>query len=242
MAAMAARAARPRVVLVPGFTQTARSWDAVRAALTSTGACTVRALQVPQCASFAATAAGLARAGGASTWVGYSMGGRLALRVALDHPEVVHRLVLVSASPGLADPAERAARAAADEALARDVEAMGVDAFLDRWLAQPLFAGVPPDAPGLAERRRLPAATLAHQLRVLGTGTMEPLWDRLGELAAPVLLVSGTADAKFGAVNDAMAGRIPGARHVRVDGGHALPLEAPGALAAAIRAFVDGAG
>ena len=104
------------------------------------------------------------------------MGGRLCLRLALDRPDLVRGLMLVSASPGIADAAERAARVEADELLADSVERDGVDAFLDDWLAQPMFATVPPDAPGLADRRRLTPEFLAACLRRLGAGAMEPMW------------------------------------------------------------------
>ena len=118
------------------------------------------------------------------------------------------------------------------------IERDGVDAFLDRWLAQPLFAGVPSDAPGLRDRRTLSAASLTHALRTLGTGTMEPLWDRLGELSMPIALVTGTDDPKFDDVARLMMLQLPGAaRHVRLDGGHALPLEKPEALGDFVAAF-----
>ena len=84
------------------------------------------------------------------------MGGRLALALALRIPQRVRRLVLVSASPGLADAGERAARRAADEALADRIEAIGVEAFAREWAAQPLFAGQP--AGGRRRRARGPAA------------------------------------------------------------------------------------
>jgi 2-succinyl-6-hydroxy-2,4-cyclohexadiene-1-carboxylate synthase len=145
----------------------------------------------------------------------------------------------VSATPGLRTDEERTARVTSDAALAQSVERDGVDAFLERWLAQPMFAGVPADAPGVDDRRSLSAGYLAHCLRVLGTGRMEPVWDRLGELAMPVLIVTGTRDAKFDAIGAGMAQQITGARHVRLDGGHALPLEAPDALAGAIDDFVN---
>jgi 2-succinyl-6-hydroxy-2,4-cyclohexadiene-1-carboxylate synthase len=218
-----------RVILVPGFTQTASSWDAVRSQLRPHAKVVVA--EIPECASFEATAAALADAYGRGAWVGYSMGGRLTLRVALDRPEVVQRLVLVSATAGIEDPGERAARVTSDAALAHDVERDGVDAFLARWLAQPMFAGVPADAPGLADRRTLTAARIAHELRVLGTGSMQPVWERLPELEVPVALVTGTDDAKFAAINDRMAERIPTASRIRLAGGHALPLEAPAGLA-----------
>ena len=107
--------------------------------------------------------------------------------------------MLVSASPGLADPGERAARREADAALADRIEAIGAEAFAREWAAQPLFAGQPPEvaAAAHADRLRRSAAEHAAQLRGLGTGVMPPLWDRLGELAMPVTLVVGERDAKF---------------------------------------------
>jgi 2-succinyl-6-hydroxy-2,4-cyclohexadiene-1-carboxylate synthase len=226
----------PRVLLVPGFTQTAASWSAVASELAPV--CETVTLDVPVCSSFEATAGALADAGGRGTWVGYSMGGRLALRLALDQPEVVDALVIVSATAGLQSDPERRDRVAADEQLARRIETDGVEAFLDDWLTQPMFRSVPADAPGLAERKDATPEALTHQLRVLGTGAMEPVWDRLVDLAMPVLIVTGTQDEKFDAVGVRMQEHIPHAAHVRIEGGHALPLERPAELATAIRAFV----
>lgn len=221
-----------RTVLVPGFTQTAASWDGVRAALPPGADAT--AIDVPLGLDFVATAAAIGAIGGRGAYAGYSMGGRLCLRLALDRPDLVERLVLVSASPGIADGTERSERRRADGALAEEIEKIGAEAFLRRWLAQPMFATVPADAPGLAERAAFTAAQLSGALRALGTGVQEPLWDRLGALAMPVTIVTGTLDAKFDGIGDAMAERIPNAVRVRIAGGHALPLEAPADLAAVI--------
>lgn len=233
-----------RVILVPGFTQTARSWDAVVAALARGGPAHgpplhVEAVEVPDGLDFAGTAAALAASAGRGLWVGYSMGGRLALQIALGHREVVDGLVLVSANAGLADAAERTARRRSDDDLARTIEERGVDDFLDRWTAQPMFASVPADAPGLGERRTATPARLAHQLRALGQGTQPPLWGGLPSLAGldrPVVLVTGRADPKYGAVATDMARHIAGAVRVSLPGGHAVPLEAPAALASEIQA------
>ena len=105
------------------------------------------ALDVPPPTTFAATAHAIGAAGGKAIYVGYSMGGRLCLRLALDRPELVRALVLVSASPGIVNAAERAARVEADEVLADSVERDGVDTFLATWLAQPMFATVPARRP-----------------------------------------------------------------------------------------------
>ncbi len=223
------------LLLLHGFTQTGASWDGVRRALPG---------------RYRAVAPDL----GAGPWeaeldrleapapddhvlAGYSMGGRLALALALRRPERVRALVLVSASPGLAEPGERAARRAADERLAARIEAGGVDAFAREWAAQPLFAGQPAEVAALAheDRLRRTAAEHAAQLRGLGTGVMPPLWDRLGELSMPVTLLVGERDAKFRALAEGMAARLPHAAVVVVAGaGHAVALEAPASVAAAI--------
>jgi 2-succinyl-6-hydroxy-2,4-cyclohexadiene-1-carboxylate synthase len=223
------------VLLVPGFTQTASSWDAVRTELTARGI-PAMALEVAIGDDFAATARGLANDRPAGLWCGYSMGARLALRLAIDDAAAVRGLVLVSGTAGL-DESARRERIAADEDLARSIERDGVAAFLDRWLAQPMFAGVPADASGLADRASWSAADLARWLRVCGTGTMEPMWDRLAEISVPVLVVSGTNDPKFDALAGRLVAGIAGARHIRIDCGHAVPLEAPRELARAIHEF-----
>jgi 2-succinyl-6-hydroxy-2,4-cyclohexadiene-1-carboxylate synthase len=230
-----------RVVLVPGFTQTASSWDPVVVHLRAGGHDTF-ALDVPVGLDFVATAAALGAAGGRATYVGYSMGGRLCLRLALDRPDLVERLVLVSASPGLADPGERDARRAGDEELARDVERRGVEPFLRDWIAQPLFSTLDPATAGLADRAAAhTAAELATTLRLLGSGTQEPLWHRLAEMRMPIALVTGRADAKFEQINDAMQAAFPNVARFHLDGGHALPLEQPGALAAVVLDWITDA-
>jgi 2-succinyl-6-hydroxy-2,4-cyclohexadiene-1-carboxylate synthase len=227
---------RPRVVLVPGFTQTAASWSAAAAVVGET--CAVRTLDVPPPLTFAETARAVGDAGGAGLYVGYSMGGRLCLRLALDRPDLVRGLVLVSASPGIIDRAERAARADADNLLADRVERDGVDEFLAYWLDQPMFATVPPGAPGLADRRRLTPAYLAACLRRLGAGVMEPMWDDLPRLTMPVMLVTGTLDEKYTAIARQMLEGMPaGSAHMQLDGGHAVPLEQPTALGGLITTF-----
>jgi 2-succinyl-6-hydroxy-2,4-cyclohexadiene-1-carboxylate synthase len=194
------------VVLLHGFTQTRQSWRRTVAALGGR----YRALtpDLPghgmaaerRPASFSACAAYVrALADGPCTLVGYSMGGRIALYTALALPHVVERLVLVGASPGIADAAEREARRRADLALADRIEAIGVEAFADEWGAQPLFDGQDTRvaAAAHADRLRNTATGLAAALRGLGTGAMDPLWGRLGELQMPVTLIVGERDAKF---------------------------------------------
>jgi len=235
------------VVLAHGFTQTLASWDPIAARLADRhrvvrvdlpghgGSAGVRT-------GFAEAAALLGEAGGRAAYVGYSLGGRLCLRLALDRPGLIRALVLVGASPGIADPAERAARRAADEARATELERDGLERFLERWLAQPLFATLPRRA-GVAARLANTADGLAASLRLHGTGTQAPLWERLGSVRAPVLLLAGALDVKFADLAERMAAAI--GRRARValvaGAGHAAHLERPDEVARLIGRFLDGA-
>jgi 2-succinyl-6-hydroxy-2,4-cyclohexadiene-1-carboxylate synthase len=234
-------------VFVDGFTQTGDGWAAVTRHLAH-GAARIL-LPPPTAATFTdatATFTDAAVALGRSAtmlererriertdFVGYSQGGRLCLQLALDRPEVVHRLALVSASPGIADPAERAARREADERLAQEIERDGVDAFLERWLAQPMFATLPRDRSGIDERRaHNTVEQLTYQLRVLGQGVQPSNWTRLPELRMPVLLIVGERDPKYVDIARRMAAAIPQARLEVVPGaGHACHLERPETVA-----------
>jgi len=232
------------LVLLHGFTQTRQSWRRTIAALG--GRYRALAPDLPghgqaaerRPASFTACAAYVrALAGDRFTLVGYSMGGRIALYTALTLPQHVERLVLVGASPGIADAAEREERRRADAALADRIEAIGVEAFATEWGSQELFAGQSERVAvaAHADRLRNTAHGLAAVLRGLGTGVMPPLWDRLGELAMPVTLVAGERDAKFRAIAGRMSGAIQDCHVVVVDGaGHAVQLEQPELVAAAI--------
>jgi len=177
---------------------------------------------------------------------GYSMGGRLALHVALDVPERIERLVLFGASPGIDCPGERLARTAVDLELAASIERDGIEAFADGWESQPLFAtqaALPArmrEVTG-AERRSQDPARLAAALRAFGTGWQEPLHDRLPSLRMPALLVAGEYDGKYAQLARDMAGRIPGAAVRIVAGaGHAVPLERAAECASLIDSFLKG--
>jgi 2-succinyl-6-hydroxy-2,4-cyclohexadiene-1-carboxylate synthase len=167
---------------------------------------------------------------------GYSLGGRIALQVALAAPERVSRLVLVSTTAGISDPAERARRREDDRRLADELEGDSLESFIERWRAQPLFADEPPAAGALAraDHRRNRPHSLAAAVRGIGTGEMEPMWDRLSVLQMPVLVVVGSRDEKFRALGERLTAALPRGRLLTVQGGHGLPLENPAALAAAL--------
>ena len=226
------------MVLVPGFTQTASSWRGVVEIVEQT--CEVVALDVPVRETFGQTASALGTRGRAGVYVGYSMGGRLCLRTALDRPDVVTALVLVGASPGIADEGERAARRASDEALAAEIERVGTAAFLEQWLARPMFSTFTPAPADMDARLANTSRGLATALRRLGPGAQEPLWDRLGELEMPVLVVAGQDDAKFTHIAEEMADAIGvNAQVVALAGaGHAAHLERPGSFCRLLAAFL----
>jgi 2-succinyl-6-hydroxy-2,4-cyclohexadiene-1-carboxylate synthase len=185
-----------------------------------------------------ATAAALAALGGAGMWVGYSMGARFALHAALAPLHQIQQLVLIGATPGIDDDQERAERRTLDEHRAASIETDGVDVFLDAWLAMPMFARLPVDDDGLAQRRRNTAAGLASSLRLAGTGSQTSLWGRLGEIEMPVLLLAGELDTKFVEIGQRMAALLPDATFTAIaDAGHAAHAEQPAAVADAIRSW-----
>lgn len=165
--------------------------------------------------------------------VGYSLGARIALRLAVAHPAAVRRLVLESPSAGLATASERQARRSADEARAARIERDGIEAFVDEWQREPVFAShaALPAARAArlrAERLRNRPEGLATSLRGAGQGTMEPLHDRLAEVNAPTLVIAGALDPAGCDRAHAIAARIPDARlAVILDAGHTPHLETP---------------
>jgi 2-succinyl-6-hydroxy-2,4-cyclohexadiene-1-carboxylate synthase len=168
--------------------------------------------------------------------IGYSLGARIALRLAIDHPDVVDGLVLESPSAGIADPAARGARRIADEALARRIERDGIAAFVAEWEAQPIFAtqdALPPARAARIRRIRLAnrPAGLGASLRGAGQGTMEPLADRLAAVSARTLVIAGALDDVGRPRAEAVAAGIRGARLAVVDGsGHTPHDERPAAF------------
>ena len=162
--------------------------------------------------------------------LGYSLGARVALHVVTATDLEVHRAVLIGATGGIEDPTERQRRRLSDEALADELEASGdVDRFLDTWLGGPMFARLSAlEADGRAERGRNTATGLASSLRLCGTGTQEPLWERLPTLECAVLAMAGTDDFRFAAHALRIARLAPHAVTSLVPGGgHAVHLSQP---------------
>lgn len=236
-------------VFLHGFTHTGSSWDAVVDALGQQYRARARVNQAPdirghgqaserQPVDLKHVVADVSElTPGPFGLIGYSMGGRIALHVALALGSRIERLVLIGASPGIADPAQRAQRRASDDRLADQLERATIEAFASSWARTPVLADQPPEVAAAvhADRLRSTPAGLARALRGLGTGVLPSVWGRLGEVAAPTTLVVGERDHKFRQIASAMAQQLPEAEVVIVPGsGHAVHLEAPAQVAAII--------
>ena len=177
--------------------------------------------------------------------LGYSMGGRIALRIALDFPEKVKRLILISSSPGLKDSTERAERAKRDDALAEILDEDGIGAFVAWWENHPVLKtarALDPNEEATLRSRRLnhDPADLANACRCLGQGRMEALWDRLGEIECPVLLMAGSHDRAYKEMLQDAAELITDARfRVIPVSGHAIHREQPAALLELLNDFLS---
>jgi 2-succinyl-6-hydroxy-2,4-cyclohexadiene-1-carboxylate synthase len=172
-----------------------------------------------------------------SDLIGYSLGGRIGLGVAIHRPDRVGRLTLIGASPGLETVAEREERRAADRRWIEILEAEGIAAFEAAWRAQPIFASQARLSPEVLELQRSivlghDPGQLAGALRQMGLGEMPSLWSRLHEIAVEVVLLTGAHDARFSEIARRMQANLRSARHVEIAGaGHNPILEAPDRIA-----------
>jgi 2-succinyl-6-hydroxy-2,4-cyclohexadiene-1-carboxylate synthase len=232
-------------VWLHGFTQTKDSAHQFRTILA--GTCEVVILDLPGHGENAAikasldeTADLLAEALPDEPFVlgGYSLGARVALHFALRHPTRLRRLVVLGASRGIEDPVQRAERRRRDEALAVRIETIGTSAFLEEWLAQPMFATLPVDPIERASRSSDPGG-LASSLRLAGTGTQDWLAPRLPTMAVPTLALAGANDEKFSLEAAAIAaGVAAGVARLVPDARHAAHLERPESSAAVVKEFI----
>ncbi len=249
----------PPLLLLHGFTGSAANWDQLAQRIAADGWRVIAidhlghgASSMPGdpsryaidrvCADLVAILTQLGLHSADTVILGYSMGGRVALAAVTRSP--YRAAILESATPGIADPAERAARQQSDADLAERIERDGVPAFVDYWTNLPLFAS----QRGLAEEVRLAlraqrltnrAVGLANSLRGLGTGMQPDLGPALADLRLPVLLIAGALDTKYVAIAQAMAQALPAARLAIVPGvGHTVHLEAPAVYDEQVRTYL----
>lgn len=242
------------LVLVHGFTQSAASWDSITNEL-----CTnrfVSAVDLPghgrstqvRVADLDETARLLGATAGRAIYIGYSLGARVALTLAVQSPELVEALVLVSGSPGIAESKSRNERRQRDEILADrlnpndgSASTLTIETFLEEWLAQPLFAHLDDESSDQTSRRVNSTQGLAHSLRSSGAGMMRPLHQDLRALEIPVLCLAGELDIRYTEIAKLMAESIGENAHVEIipDAGHAVPFEQPGAFLHSLEEFLD---
>ncbi len=232
-------------MLLHGFGGTRRTWDAVAGSLPR-DRWLAQALDLPGHGANAQSPGPitfarcvdsvLSQAPPRFVLCGYSLGGRVALHVALAAPTRVHRLVLVSTTAGLEAPEARAQRRAEDQALADELTTSGFEEFIAAWRTRSVFANDSDAtrAAAAAEQRRNRPEALAAALVGLGTGAMEPLWGRLRALTMPTTVLVGALDDKFSALGRRLADELPNGELVTLPGGHGLPWEQPDLVAAAI--------
>jgi 2-succinyl-6-hydroxy-2,4-cyclohexadiene-1-carboxylate synthase len=214
-----------------GFTQTKESWLPVVESLTVETEVTL--IDAPGHGespiderNLAQTADDAAETMPTGVLVGYSMGARIALHTALQHPDKVRGLVLVSGTPGLRSDSERADRRTSDEALAEHIEEIGVSQFITEWLSNPMFQGLSAQYADIPNRNTNTEQGLANSLRYAGTGTQTPLWDQLKNLQMPVLIITGERDKKFTDIGREMKTEIPNCEYREMSGvGHTCHLE-----------------
>jgi 2-succinyl-6-hydroxy-2,4-cyclohexadiene-1-carboxylate synthase len=235
-----------RLVLVHGFSQNRNCWGPMATDLAADHE--VVRVDAPGHGRSSEFYAGLrtgarliADQGGEATYIGYSMGARFVLHLALANAELVRNLVLIGGTGGIDDATTRAERKRNDDAMADRLERDGLEPFLDAWLAQPLFAGLSEAMQFREARKENTVDGLAESLRQAGTGSQEPLWGRLHRLDMPVLVVAGARDDKFSAEGQRLVESIgSNATLSLIDGaGHAAHLEQPELFLSTLRAWFN---
>ncbi len=165
--------------------------------------------------------------------VGYSLGARLALAIALRQPQRIRKLSLIGVQPGLENESERSERVAGDRCWSTLLRDEGVSAFVDQWQALPLWSSqhaLPESVRQYLRTQRLKhnPEQLAFSLDALGTGRMPPMWDALADLRMPVQVITGELDTKYRRIADHMCTLLPDASlHIIPGTGHNPVLERP---------------
>ena len=175
--------------------------------------------------------------------VGYSMGARLALYIAVHHADKLDRIVIESGSPGLKTERERKERRLRDHRLADTLRTQDFGEFLESWYNQPLFASMDKSSERfrqlLARRRIGDPHACADSLEQLGTGVQPSLWENLCEIQNPVLFVAGEKDHKFTRLAAEMSDLCPnGQLAIIASAGHNVHFEQPELYAKTVADFL----
>ncbi len=175
-------------------------------------------------------------------FVGYSMGGRLALALALRYGEQCKGLWLESASPGIEDPGKRQQRVRLDTQRAEALVA-NIERFLEAWYRMPLFQTLHrrPElmARLYAQRKYQPSNELARALRGMSPAQQPNYWSELHRLTVPVGYACGEEDRAYMNVARRLKRVLPHATVYRFAGvGHNVHLEAPDAYIVQLSTFI----
>lgn len=228
------------VLFIPGFMQRGDAWRPVAELLPERYP---SALLDHAEHSFEGRLREIAERGAGRVLVGYSLGGRLALRAAIRSPGAFSAVVTVGATAGIDEAPLRAARAEADERLASWIEAAPIEDIVALWARQPLFADQPDSLVEAQRAGRLSQdpRSLALLLRTVGQGVLEPVWHELSQLELPVLAIAGARDEGYARAAKRIASTAPHGRAAIVeDAGHAPQLQRPDEVARLLTEFLDG--
>jgi 2-succinyl-6-hydroxy-2,4-cyclohexadiene-1-carboxylate synthase len=174
---------------------------------------------------------------------GYSMGGRLALKTALEAPELFKGLLLESTTCGISDLDKRKERQKLDSSWAREIRE-DFEGFLSGWKELELFQSPLPADELLIQKyqeiqsEQSPPA-LAASLHVFGTGSMTPVCHELKNFEPPVLLMAGSEDQKYQQINQNLADQFPNATFSSIKAGHRTHLDNPVSLVKNIKNFLN---
>jgi 2-succinyl-6-hydroxy-2,4-cyclohexadiene-1-carboxylate synthase len=229
------------VLFIPGFMQRGDAWRPVAELLPERYPSTMLDHSEH---SFESRLAEISQAGAGRVLVGYSLGGRLALRAALRSPGSFAAVVTVGATAGIEEGPLRVARAEADEKLASWIETASMEDVVSLWERQPMFAD---QSDALVEAQR--SGRLSHDqrslallLRTAGQGALEPVWHDLRSFELPLLAIAGARDDGYTRAAKRIASTAPNGRLAIVEeAGHAPQLQRPDEVARLISEFLDAA-
>jgi len=248
---------KPALILLHGFMGSSSDWDDIIPFLTATSYCI--AVDLPgHGKSFSGRAEDFSMEACAASVVslmnelnlsrasllGYSMGGRLAMYLAIKHGGRFDAVMIESASPGLKTAEERQERRELDDQLAHKILTMPLGEFVDEWYRQALFATIDRESDKFAEmlqrRHKSDRKGLSMSLRHMGTGSQPSLWNELGQAGLPMLLIVGRHDVKFRLIASEIAEKCSVARMVTIDrAGHNVHFENPEAYVRQVTFFLE---
>jgi 2-succinyl-6-hydroxy-2,4-cyclohexadiene-1-carboxylate synthase len=177
--------------------------------------------------------------------LGYSMGGRLALAIAVRYPNRIRKIILESASPGLPTLEERTQRVNSDLELAHFILSNGVESFVEYWESIPLFKSQ--DSLSLEKKKSIrqqklmnDPMELSRSLTGMGTGAQPSYWDNLSQVQSNVLLLVGELDDKFCKIAEEMKKKLHNGVIYKVEqAGHAIHVEQPEKFGTIVREFLS---